>query len=524
VTRSYDMGEVVVTAVDDVSLRVDEGDPVELDPWPAAGVVLVGPGSGRSGEVVVGHDHQGRPARTVVTGQKVLRPAPDRHPSTVVGSPDRGGGMAGTSSNADLLRRQHAVVAPYVHALYAEPIAIDRGRGSWVWDVEGNRYLDFFGGVLTTMIGHDHPEVTAAVREQVGRVAHTSTLYLSEPMIELAELIASRSGIPDARVFFTASGTEANDTALQLATSYRGSNQVLAMRNSYHGRSFSAQAITSHAGWTATSLSGLDVHFVQGPYRLRSPHRDLDDDAFVEACVSDLQQLLDMVSAGSVACLIAEPIQGVGGFAVPPDGFFGALHKELDNRGILYVSDEVQTGWGRTGDHFWGYQAHGIVPDILTFAKGVGNGLALAGVVARAEIMETVDVTSFSTFGGNPLSAAAGLATVRHVLAEDLQGNARTMGRRFEEGFEPVAATTPWIAERRGRGLMQAIEVTGPGSLEPDANRATALLEAARDEGLLVGIGGLYRNVVRMAPMLNVTAEEIDIAVDALTSAVHRVG
>ena len=342
-------------------------------------------------------------------------------------------------------------------------------------------------------------------------------------MIELAELIAARSGIPDARVFFTASGSEANDTALLLATSYRESNQVLAMRNSYHGRSFTTQAITSHSSWSSTSLSGLDVHFVQGPYRLRSPFRDLDDADYIDACVADLHQLLDMVSAGDVACLIAEPIQGVGGFATPPDGLFGALQKELENRGILFITDEVQTGWGRTGDHFWGYQAHDVVPDMLTFAKGVGNGTGLAGVVARAEIMETIQATSFSTFGGNPLSAAAGLATIRHVLEQDLQGNAREMGRRFVDGLGPVVDATPWIAELRGRGLMQAIEITASDCLEPDPARATSLLEAAKGHGLLVGKGGLYGNTIRIAPMLNVSGDEIDAGVDALRAAVAEV-
>jgi 4-aminobutyrate aminotransferase len=283
------------------------------------------------------------------------------------------------TTTADLLQRYHSVLPSYVKPMYAEPISLDHGQGGYVWDLEGNRYLDFFGGVLTTMVGHNNPSVTAAVQAQAAKVMHTSTLYLSEPMIELAEKIAALSGIPDARVFFTTSGTEANDTAILLATSYRKSNQVLAMRNSYHGRSFTAQAITSHASWSSTSLSGLQVTFVQGPYRLRSPFTQLDDDAFTQAAVADLQQLLDMTSAGEQAALIAEPIQGVGGFATPPDGFFGAFDKELKNRGILFISDEVQTGWGRTGEHFWGYQAHDIVPDMLTFAKGVGNGITWPG-------------------------------------------------------------------------------------------------------------------------------------------------
>jgi 4-aminobutyrate aminotransferase len=426
-------------------------------------------------------------------------------------------------TNADLLEQYRRVLPSFLSPYYADPISIEHGEGSWVWDVEGNRYLDWFGGVLTTMIGHNHPKVTAAINEQAPKVLHTSTLYLSAPMLELAEAIAAKSGIPDARVFFTPSGTEANDTAILLATSYRRSNQILAMRNSYHGRSFTAQAITSHSAWSSTSLSGLQVTFVQGGYRLRSPFAELDDDAYTTACAGDLVQLLDMTSAGDVAALIAEPIQGVGGFAVPPDGFFGAMKKELDNRGILFIADEVQTGWGRTGEHFWGYQAHGITPDILTFAKGVGNGITLAGCVARAEIMDTIDALNFSTFGGNPLSTAAGLATLNAVEEEDLQSNAKTMGQRFENAMAPVVESTPWLAEMRGRGLMWALEICHPGTIEPDGTRTVALLEACKAHGLLVGKGGLYGNVIRMAPMLNVTADELDVGVDALRSAIADV-
>ncbi|MCH7789378.1 MAG: aspartate aminotransferase family protein [Acidobacteria bacterium] len=427
------------------------------------------------------------------------------------------------TTSAELLARYKAVLPTFVSPLHETPVSIDRGEGSYVFDLEGNRYLDWFGGVLTTMIGHSIPEVVTAVQEQAAKVMHTSTLYLSEPMIGFAEDVAAVSGIPDARVFFTASGTEANDTAVMLACAHRGSNEILAMRNGYHGRSYTAQAITAQSTWSVANLSGLNVNFIQGGYRLRSPFRELDDDAFTEACVADLVQMIDMATAGRVAALIAEPIQGVGGFATPPDGFFGAMGKELANRGILFISDEVQTGWGRTGDHFWGYEAHGIIPDILTFAKGVGNGVALAGVVARAEIMDAINVLSFSTFGGNPLSAAAGRATLRYILEHDLQANALTMGARLSERLAPVVERTEWIAELRGRGLMQAIEMVQPGGLEPDPAIATRLLDAAKDRKLLLGKGGLYSNVIRMAPMLTIDATDLDLGIDALVDAIESI-
>ena len=427
------------------------------------------------------------------------------------------------TATEDLLERYRAVMPSFVGPLYERPISIDRGEGSYVFDLEGKRYLDFFGGILTTMIGHSVPEVVAAVQEQAAKVMHTSTLYLNEQTVAFAEEVAAVSGIPDARVLFTTSGTEANDTAILLATNHRKSNQVLAMRNSYHGRSLTAQAITSHKSWRTSSHSGLDVHFVQGGYRLRSPFRNMDDEEYTQACVSDLVQLLDMTDAGGYAALIAEPIQGVGGFATPPDGFFGAMHKVLEANEILFISDEVQTGWGRTGEHFWGYEAHGIIPDILTFAKGVGNGITLAGVVARAEVMNVLDRTSFTTFGGNPLSVAAGRATLNYVKTHNLQANAAERGVQMTDRLTPVCSATPWIAELRGKGLMQAIETVHPGGIEPNQDAAGALLEGCKDRGLLVGRGGLYSNVLRLTPMLNVTEAEMDEGLDILVATIESI-
>ncbi|MCL1594712.1 MAG: aspartate aminotransferase family protein [Actinomycetia bacterium] len=403
---------------------------------------------------------------------------------------------------------------------YDEPIGIDRGEGRTVWDLEGNEYLDFFGGILTTMTAYSLPEVTAAITEQAAKVLHTSTLYLNQPMIELAEMVAEMSGIPDARVFFTPSGSEANDAAMLLATSYRKSNQVLALRNSYHGRSFTAIALTSHRSWSPTGYSGLNVHYVQGPYKVRSPYKDLSDEAFIDAAVDDLHQVIDMMTSGDVAAMIAEPIQGVGGFATPPDGFFKAFKDVLDEYGILFVSDEVQTGWGRTGENMWGYQAHGITPDIMTFAKGIGNGLSLGGVVASAEIMNCIGANSISTFGGNPLASAGALANLKYLVEHDLQGNALKQGSRFYEALLPVTEETPWILEFRGKGLMLAIETVKPGSMDPDGARASQLSEECKKRGLLIGKGGLYGNVLRIAPPLTVTEQEIDTAVEIIAESV----
>ncbi|MEU6223826.1 aspartate aminotransferase family protein [Streptomyces sp. NPDC047042] len=412
---------------------------------------------------------------------------------------------------SDLYGRHKAVLPDWLALYYADPIEITHGEGRYVWDADGKRYLDFFGGILTTMTAHALPEITKAVSEQAGRIIHSSTLYLNRPMVELAERVAELSGIPDARVFFTTSGTEANDTALLLATSYRRSNQILAMRNSYHGRSFSTVGITGNKGWSPTSLSPLQTLYVHGGVRTRGPYAELSDAEFIAACVADLEDLLGHVRPP--AALIAEPIQGVGGFTSPPDGLYAAFRRVLEERGILWIADEVQTGWGRTGEHFWGWQAHAEngPPDILTFAKGIGNGMSIGGVVARAEIMNCLDSNSISTFGGTQITMAAGLANLNYLLEHDLQGNARRVGGLLIERLRAVAAQLPGVREVRGRGLMIGVELVKPGTDTADPDTAAAVLEAAREEGLLLGKGGGHNtSALRIAPPLSLTVAEAE--------------
>ncbi|MDQ3782763.1 MAG: aspartate aminotransferase family protein, partial [Actinomycetota bacterium] len=411
-------------------------------------------------------------------------------------------------THAELLGRHRRVLPSWLALYYDQPIALVDGDGRRVVDAEGNQYLDFFGGILTTMTGYNVPEIVTAVRQQAGRMVHTSTLYLIEQQIELAEKLAALAPIPDAKVFFTNSGSEANDTALMLATQYRRSNQVLALRNSYHGRSHSAIAVTGNRSWSATTLSPFQVTYVHGGYKYRSPFGHLPDDEFIAACVADLRDLLSIATAGDVACMIAEPIQGVGGFVVPPDGFFAAIKEVLDEHGILLIVDEVQTGWGRTGEHFWGIDAHGVEPDMITFAKGLGNGLSMGGVIARTEIMDCIKANHISTFGGNPLSTAGALANLEYLLRHDLQENASKVGQQLRNDLDRLATEVPEIGEVRGKGLMLGVELVEAGSKTPNAAMAGRALEAARDEGLLIGKGGLYGNVLRIAPPLTLTAEE----------------
>jgi len=411
----------------------------------------------------------------------------------------------------DLLARHRAVLPNWMTLYYEQPLEIVGGSGRRLRGGDGRDYLDFFAGILTNMLGYDVPEVRAAIDRVLDRgVVHTSTLYLIRDQVELAERIAKLSGIPDAKVFFCSSGTEANEMALLLATQARRSAQVLALRNSYHGRSFAAMGITGIRGWSASALSPVQVSYVHGGYRYRSPFRDLPDADYNAACAADLRDVIESTTAGDVACMIAEPVQGVGGFIVPPDGMLGAMKPILDEYGILLISDEVQTGWGRTGEHFWGIEAHGVTPDIMTFAKGVGNGMAIGGVVARAELMDNLPANSISTFGGNPLATAAAAATIDYLLEHDLQANALKVGNQLLRGLRDLGEDTDAVGDVRGKGLMAAIELVRPGTDTPDVAAASKLMEETRARGLLIGKGGKHGNVIRIAPPLTLTEAEAD--------------
>ena len=425
------------------------------------------------------------------------------------------------SAHADLLARHKAVLPGWLALYYDEPIEIVRGDGRRVTDAEGNEYLDFFAGILTNAIGYDIAEIADAVRGQLSSgIVHTSTLYLIRQQVELAEKIARLSGIPDAKVFFTNSGTEANETAMMLATQYRRSNQVLALRNSYHGRGFGTIAVTGNRGWSASSLSPVNVSYVHGGNRNRGPFKDFSDADYVKACVADLREVLATATSGDVACLIGEPIQGVGGFTTPPDGLFGAFKDVLDETGILLIADEVQTGWGRTGEHFWGIEAHGVTPDMMTFAKGLGNGMAIGGLVARGDVMDCLTANSISTFGGNPVSTAAANATLDYLLEHDLQANALKLGNKLMNGLRHVGDENPVVGDVRGKGLMIGIELVEPGGDTPSVRAAVKMMEETRKRGLLIGKGGLNGNVLRLAPPMTLTEPEADEALEILAESI----
>jgi 4-aminobutyrate aminotransferase len=418
---------------------------------------------------------------------------------------------------SELLARHRAVIPNWVSLNYNEPIEIVSGKGNHVVDADGKSYLDFFAGILTNMIGYDVPEVREAVERQLATgVVHTSTVYLLRGQIELAEKIARLSGIPDAKVFFTNSGTEANETALLLATYARKSDQVLAMRQSYHGRSFGTVGVTSHRSWKNNSLSPLNAHFLHGTDRHLAQFKGMSDADYIAACVEDLRHVLATAVSNDVAALIAEPIQGVGGFTMAPDGLFAAYQEVLDEQGILFISDEVQTGWGRTGSAFFGIQNHGVTPDMMTFAKGLGNGFAVGGIVARGDLLDSLHAVGLSTFGGNPISMAAANATLDYVLDHDLQANAAKTGKIILDGLRAAATRLPIVRDVRGKGLMFAVELESPA-------QTARFMEETKKAGLLAGKGGLYGTAIRMAPPLTLSVAEATQGLEIIVSALETI-
>jgi 4-aminobutyrate aminotransferase len=423
---------------------------------------------------------------------------------------------------SDLYARHRAVIPNWVNVYYDQPIEIVSGKGCRVTDAQGRGYLDFFAGILTNMLGYDVAEVREAVERQIATgVVHTSTLYLIRAQVELAEKIARLSKIENAKVFFTNSGSEANETALAAALVARKANQVLAMRGSYHGRSFGTVAVTGNAAWKASGNDPFGTHYLHGTDRQLPHYRGMSDAGFIDACVEDLRALLSGgVHPQDVGALIAEPIQGVGGFTMAPDGLLAAYKEVLDEHGILLISDEVQTGWGRTGANFWGIQAHGVTPDMMTFAKGLANGFAIGGVVGRGDLLDGIRGNGISTFGGNPVATTAANATLDYVLSHDLQNNAKVTGAIIIDGLREAAAALSTIGEVRGRGLMFAVDLVDPKTKKPSPPLAGQALEAARERGLLIGKGGLYGSTLRMAPPLTISEAEaregLALLIDAL--------
>ena len=405
---------------------------------------------------------------------------------------------------------------------YQEPIVPDQASGARVRDLDGREYLDFFGGILTLSVGHAHPKVNAALKAQIDRLGHVSSLYPTVPVVQLAETLARITPGKLKKTYFVASGTEADETAVTLAQVYTGALEILALRHGYSGRSILAQSLTGHSTWRAVPSQVAAVKHVMAPYCYRCPLGLKYPDCGVK-CAQDIEDVIRTTTTGKIAGLIAEPILGVGGFITPPPEYFQIAVDIVRKHGGVFICDEVQTGFGRTGKHLFGISHWGVEPDLMTMAKGIANGMPLAACIATGEIADSFQKLQISTFGGNPLSCTAANATIGVIEEEGLVRNAEVQGARLREGLDDLKRRFPKaVGEVRGKGLMLGVEIVVDeqgGDRTPDPKATARIFEETKKRGLLVGKGGLYGNVFRIAPALNVGAADIDEALRILREA-----
>ncbi len=428
------------------------------------------------------------------------------------------------SKSADIMQRYREVMFPAAAPYHSDnPLIADHAKDQYIWDIEGRRYLDFFGGILTVSVGHCNDEITERALAQLQKLQHTSTIYVNEIMVRLAEKVAELTPGRLQKCFFTNSGTEANETAVLAARMYTGNPVIITLRHAYSGRSMLAMSLSAQQPWRLGGVVDPYVKHVRNPYTFRAP-KGMTPEQVVDLCAQDLEETIATGTEGRIAAFMAEPIQGAGGFIVPPEDYFRRIMPIVKAAGGIFIADEVQTGWGRTGGHWCGIEHWGVEPDIMTFAKGMGNGSPIGCTIASPEVADALAGLTFSTFGGNPVTMATTLATIEYMEAHDTPGNCAVQGARMAERLAEFAAEFPIVGETRGMGLMQAIEIVQPGNNnQPDAPRTAAFVDTCKEMGLLLGKGGLYGNVVRIAPHLNVSAEDMDTAMEIVAKALAEV-
>ncbi len=414
------------------------------------------------------------------------------------------------SRSEEVVRKHREFLWPAATTYYREPLVAARASMQYLWDVEGNRYLDFFGGIVTIGIGHCHLKVTSKIQAQVETLQHTSTLYTNEAIVALAEKLAQITPGKLQKTYFTNSGTEANEAAILLARMASPSYDVVALRHAYAGGSALARGVTAISGWRKGGVIAVGLAHALNPYCYRCPLKLRYPDCGV-ACAADVENLIQTATSGSIAAFIAEPIQGVGGFITPPPEYFKIVYRIVKNYGGLFISDEVQTGFGRTGKKWFGIEQWEVIPDIITCAKSLGNGVPIGATITTDELAGRFQGHTISTFGGNPVTCVAARAVIDVIEEENLLENTHVVGSYFRSRLEELKEKYPLIGDVRGMGMMQAIElVRDRHSKEPAVAETSELLERARANGLLIGRGGLYANVIRLAPPMNITKADVD--------------
>lgn len=414
------------------------------------------------------------------------------------------------SRTEEIVRKHKQFVWPSVTNYYQKPLVADQASMQYLWDIEGNKYLDFFGGIVTIGVGHCNPKVTAKIRAQVDKLQHTSTLYPNEQIVALAEKLAEITPGKLQKSFFTSSGTEANETAILLARMASPSYDIVALRHAYSGGSMLAKSVTAQAAWRKGGVVSVGISHAVNPYCYRCPlHLKYPDCNVV--CANDVEGVIQTTTSGQIAAFIAEPIQGVGGFITPPPEYFKIVYRIVKNYGGLFISDEVQTGWGRTGRKWWGIEQWEVTPDIMTSAKSMGNGVPAGLTITTPELADRVQGLMIATFGGNPVTSAAVRAVIDVIEEDNLLENTHVVGGYFRKKLEELQQKYPLIGDVRGMGLMQALElVKDRQTKEPAPQETVQVMEAARNNGLLVGKGGLYGNVLRLSPPMNISKADVD--------------
>jgi 4-aminobutyrate aminotransferase len=411
----------------------------------------------------------------------------------------------------EILLAQTEHLFPSVFHYFKTPLVVERAKDQYVWDADGNQYLDFFGGIVTISVGHCNETVNQKIHAQIDKLQHVSTVFVTEPQAALAKKVASLT--PQAQLtksFFTNSGTEANETAILAARCYTGTTEIIALRHSYHGRSAMAMALTAQAAWRLGPVTQAGIVHAHNAYCYRCPFGQKYPDCELE-CAKDVDELIRTTTSGRIAGFIAEPIQGVGGFITPPKEYFQIVEKIVRNTGGLFISDEVQTGWGRTGGKWFGIEQWGVVPDIITSAKGLANGSPVGLTVAKAAVADALKGVQISTFGGNPVTATAAKAVLDFIDENNLRVNAAETGAYLRAGLEELKEKHAIIGDVRGMGLMQALELVQDRTSKEPATAATlAVMETARENRILIGKGGLYGNVLRITPPLNISKPDVD--------------
>ena len=445
---------------------------------------------------------------TAVSTTPTLPPC-DHHPRPYAGP-----------AKDEVLALRKQFLNPTIFTYYAKPLMIVEGHMQYLYDETGRRYLDGFGGIVTVSVGHCHPKIVAAVNRQNEILQHTTTIYLNPCVAEYARDLAGRMPGDLKVCYFVNSGSEANDLAILMARAFTGNFDVLALRNCYHGGSMQTMGLTSHHTWKVNVPHSFGVHHAIFPDRLRGPY-GYDDPQAGPKYAADVQNLIEFGTPGRVAAFIAESIQGVGGAVVFPDGYLKAAYEHVRAAGGLCIADEVQSGFARTGSHFWGFETQGVIPDIVTMAKGIGNGAALAAVVTTPAIAQALTSRiHFNTFGGNPVTCTQGRAVLQVIEEEGIQANAARIGTLLKSGFDALERKYDIIGDVRGLGLMLGIElVKDRTSKAPTKEECIRVFERCRELGLLIGKGGLHGNVLRIKPPMCLTAADADFMLDVLDTA-----